>query len=263
MIGWGGGNCGAGTRVGMVDTAVDATHPKIRGRRLQQRDFLSTGAGSSNAEHGTATAGLLVGQEMGMIPSTQLFAANVFRVRDKDIDTTSESVVLALNWLAENKVNVINLSLGGPRNLLIEAAVTRLLEIGVAVVAAAGNGGNGAAPVFPAAQPGVIAVTAIDASMSPYKKANRGDYISFAAPGVDIWTAAPGKDGIYVSGTSYAAPFVTAALAVARQTNGKLAWNPILKQMQTKARDLGAPGKDSSFGWGLIQAPACATARKT
>jgi hypothetical protein len=67
---------------------------------------------------------------------------------------------------------------------------------------------------------------------------------------------------VFVSGTSYAAPFVTAALIVARQSNGKAAWAPILKQMQIKARDLGAPGKDSSFGWGLIQAPGCA-ARKS
>lgn len=264
LIGWNGaGNCGTGTRVGMVDTAVDINHPRIRGRRVQQRDFLSTGSSSTNAEHGTATAGLLVGQEMGLIPSSQLFAANVFRAREKEVDTTAESVVLALNWLAESKVNVINLSLGGPRNLLIEAAVKRLIDMGIAVVAAAGNGGDGAAPVFPAAQPGVIAVTAVDAQLSPYKKANRGEYISFAAPGVDVWTAAPGKDGIYATGTSYAAPFVTAALVVARQTNSKVAWTPLLKQIQTKARDLGAPGKDSSFGWGLIQTSGCTVARKT
>ena len=80
---------------------------------------------------------------------------------------------------------------------------------------------------------------------------------------MDIWTAAPGKDGIYVSGTSYAAPFVTAALAAARQANAKTPWSPILKQMQTKARDLGTPGKDSSFGWGLIQTPGCSPTRKT
>ncbi|HKQ29727.1 MAG TPA: S8 family serine peptidase, partial [Burkholderiales bacterium] len=103
----------------------------------------------------------------------------------------------------------------------------------------------------------------VDAGMSPYKKASRGDYISFAAPGVDVWTTAPGKDGVYVSGTSYATPFVTAALIGARQGNQKVAWNPIVKQMQTKARDLGAPGKDTNFGWGLIQAPGCTSvARK-
>jgi hypothetical protein len=260
LVGWSGaGNCGAGIRVGMIDTAIDASHPKIRGRQLQQREFLSTGATGSNAEHGTATAGLLIGQEVGLVPGVQLYAANVFRDRGGDVDTTAESVVLGLNWLVESRVNVINLSLGGPRNLLIEAAIQRILDTGVAIVAAAGNSGDGAPPVFPAAQPGVIAVTAIDASLSPYKKASRGDYISFAAPGVDVWTTAPGKDGVFVSGTSYAAPFVTAALAVAKQGNGKAAWAPILKQMQTKARDLGAPGKDSSFGWGLVQAPNCTT----
>lgn len=262
LIGWNvSTSCGAGTRIGLVDTALDATHPMLRGRQIQTRDFLTTGNTTSGAEHGTATAALLVGNNIGMVPGAQLFAANIFRVRDKETDTTAEWVVLALNWLAENRVGVINLSLGGPRNLLVEAAVQRLLDTGVAVVAAAGNGGENAPPVFPAAQQGVIAVTAIDANAQPYKRANRGDYIAFAAPGVDVWTASPGRDGVFVSGTSYAAPFVSAALAAARATT-KSAWPTVVKQLQTRARDLGDSGKDNTFGWGLIQSSGCA-ARKS
>jgi hypothetical protein len=261
LIGWNNAdNCGAGIRIGLVDTVLDASHPMLQGRQIQQRDFLSTGTATSGAEHGTAIAALLVGKNFGLVPGAQLFAANVFRVREKETDTTAESVVLALNWLAENRVAVINLSLGGPRNLLVEAAVQRLTEIGVAIVAAAGNGGADAPPVFPAAQPGVVAVTAIDANLNPFPRANRGDYVAFAAPGVDVWTAAPGRDGVFVSGTSYATPFATAALASLRLTS-KNAWPALIKQLQARARDLGASGKDPVFGWGLLQVGGCAARR--
>jgi minor extracellular protease Epr len=258
LIGWNRiPSCGAGIKIGLVDTAIDTQHTQFQNRALHTRSFLPAGTAPAALDHGTATAGLLIGTDVGLISGAQLYAAGVFRMRDKQADTTAEWVVLALNWLAENNVGIINLSLGGPRNLLIEAAVQRLLQNGIAVVAAAGNSGADAPPVFPAAQPGVVAVTAVDADMKPYKKASRGDYISFAAPGVDVWTAAPTKDGVYVSGTSYAAPFVTAALAGARGAKGKTNWATLVKQMQTKARDLGDGGKDSIFGWGLVQTPGC------
>jgi subtilisin family serine protease len=262
LIGWSGAvNCGAGLHIGLVDTAVATDHPQLAGRAIELRTVLPTGVSVAAADHGTATAALLVGRDTGLVPGAQLYAASVFRSRDGETDTTAEWVALGLDWLAQNGVVVINLSLGGPRNLLIEAAVQRLLESQIAVTAAAGNGGDGAPPVFPAAQAGVIAVTAVDAKMNPYRKANRGDYIAFAAPGVDVWTAAPGRDGVFVSGTSYAAPFVAAALAATRQSNRKAAWPAILEQLQAKARDLGAPGKDRVFGWGLVQARGCEPAK--
>jgi hypothetical protein len=258
LIGWNAAaSCGLGLRIGLLDTIIATDHPQFQGRAIQLRGVLPTGVSVAGAEHGTATAALLVGRETGLLPGAQLYAANVFRSREKEADTTAEWVVLGLDWLAQNGVAVINLSLGGPRNLLVEAAVQRLLDFGIAVTAAAGNGGEDAPPVYPAAQSGVTAVTAVDAKMNPYRRANRGDYIALAAPGVDVWTAAPGKEGIFVSGTSYAVPFVTAALAAARQSDGKLAWPAILEQLQAKARDLGAPGKDPVFGWGLVQSGGC------
>jgi minor extracellular protease Epr len=258
LIGWNGAaNCGVGLRIGLVDTAVATDHPQFQGRAIQVRAVLPAGVEVAGADHGTATAALLVGRETGLVPAAQLYAASVFRSREKEADTTAEWVVLGLDWLVQNRVMVVNLSFGGPRNLLVEAAVQRLVESQIAITAAAGNGGERAAPVFPAAQPDVVAVTAVDAKMNPYRNANRGDYIAFAAPGVDVWTAAPGRDGIFVSGTSYAAPFVTAALAAARQSNGKISWPATLQQLQSGARDLGAPGKDPVFGWGLVQAPGC------
>ena len=254
--------CGGGVRIGLVDTAVDANHPALRGRQIESRSFLSAGVPPADPDHGTATAALLVGNSLpsgfsGLAPAARLYSANVFRKRGNQADTTVEAVVQAFDWLAGQNVHIVNLSLGGPRNLLLEAAVERLLARGIAVVAAAGNRGPSAPPMYPAAQPGVIAVTAVDAELKPYKLANRGDYISFAAPGVDVWTALPGKDGAYVSGTSYATPFVTAALVAAYALDPKGGWAGIQKKMQAQARDLGDQGKDPVYGFGLIQIGGC------
>ncbi len=258
LIGWNGKpGCGAGLRLGLVDGAIDAAHPLFKGRAIETRGFLATGIPAADASHGTAVAALLVGDSVGLLPGARLYAANVFRARGRASETTAEWVVQALNWLAESHVAIVNLSFGGPRNLLLEAAVERLLAAGVAVVAAGGNGGEEAQPVYPAAQRGVIAVTAVDADLRPWQRANRGDYIAFSAPGVDVWSAAPGRDGVYVSGTSYAVPFVTAALAAERLARPKAKWSALQQQLQKQSRDLGAPGKDAIFGWGLVRASAC------
>jgi minor extracellular protease Epr len=259
LLGWKtSASCGAGVSIGMVDTAVDTSHAVFAGRHVTTESFLPSGVQPAKPAHGTAIGALLVGtgDVDGLLPAANLYVANVFRQRtSKDIDTTADALVQALDWLVARRVQVINLSLGGPRNLVVEAAVQRVLALGIPVIAAAGNGGPDAAPVYPAAQDGVIAVTAVDVKLNPYRRANHGDYIAFAAPGVDVPTAEPGGGTIYVSGTSYAAPFVTAALAVTPHKDG---WAGAQKQLQARARDLGAPGKDPVFGWGLVRAPGCA-----
>ncbi len=254
--------CGGGARIGMVDTALDLLHPMLRGREIGARSFVTTGVPVAAPDHGTAAAALLVGNSQpsgfhGLVPGAKLVAASVFRTNGDHSDTTAEWVTLALDWLIVQNAQIINLSLGGPRNLLLEAAIVRILAKGVAVVAAAGNNGPEAAPVYPAAQQGVIAVTAVDAQLKPYRKANRGEYVSFAAPGVDVWTAAPGKDGIFVSGTSYAVPFVTAAVVIARLDQHNARTATLVKSLQDHARDLGDKGRDPVYGWGLVQAPGC------
>lgn len=264
LLGWNGSpHCGGGMRIGLLDSTVDKNHPALRGRAITEQSFLAAGIRPAPPDHGTATAALLIANPQasglsGLVPDAHLYVANIFRDRGhREVDTTAEWIVLGLDWLASQRVSIINMSLGGPRNLLVEAAVQRMQERGVAVVAAAGNGGDKGPPVYPAAQPGVVAVTAVDAKLNIYKHATRGDYIAFSAPGVDVWTAAPGRDGVYVSGTSYAAPFVTAALAGARSANPKAAWPALERQLERAARDLGAPGKDPVFGWGLAQAAGC------
>lgn len=256
LVGWRASpSCGRDLSLGMIDTVPELDHPALQGRRIITLSFLPAGVRPAPPDHGTAVAALLVGDGPGLLPQARLYLAGVFRQRGKRaVDTTAELIVAGLDWLVTQKVRVINLGLGGPRNLLVEAAVARVLDAGIAVTAAAGNGGPQAPPVYPAAQPGVVAVTAVDARLAPYGRANRGEYIDFAAPGVDVWTAAPGARRIYATGTSYAVPFVTAALAAtARKAPGRV-WSEVLAGLAAGSRDLGAPGKDPVFGWGLVQA---------
>ncbi len=259
LMGWSATpTCGRGMAIGMLDSGVETDHPALRGRDITVRSFLASGVQAPPPAHGTATAALLVGQGeiSGLLPGAKLYVGSVFRQRSrKEIDTTADALVQALDWVATERVGVINLSLGGPRNLIVEAAIQRVLAMGITVVAAAGNGGPDAAPVYPAAQEGVIAVTAVDMKLKPYRRANRGDYIGFAAPGVDVLTAAPGGGTVYVSGTSYAAPFVTAAVATASPP--KRGPGAAYKQLRDAARDLGDPGRDRVFGWGLARSEGC------
>jgi subtilisin family serine protease len=101
-----------------------------------------------------------------------------------------------------------------------------------------------------------MAVTAVDAALQPYQAANRGDYIDLAAPGVDVWSARDGQGGRYNSGTSFATPFVVAAAALLLQTDPDAAPDSLRETLSRGARDLGKPGRDSTFGWGLLQPPA-------
>lgn len=258
LIGWHGAaaRCVARIRVGLLDTGVDRTHPALRGQAITEKSFLAAGIARAPLRHGTAIAALLAGAHStgrwpALLPGAHLYVGEIFRQRTaKQVDTTAEWIAQGLNWLVGEHVRTINLSLGGPRDLLVEAAVRRVLARGIAVVAAAGNGGPDGPAVYPAAQSGVVAVTAVDARRRLYRFATHGDYIEFSAPGVDVWSAAPGGGGAFYTGTSYAAPFVTAALAT-RAATAPL--QQAVHRLARRAMDLGPPGRDNEYGWGLVQ----------
>jgi hypothetical protein len=253
-------DCGQGLRIGMIDTELNSEHPALKGQNITSQSVVSAGINRPVTDHGTAVASLLIGKPgsefSGLLPKAQLFSASVFRARDaKHTDTTAEWIINAIDWLLSQKVHTINMSLGGPRNLLLDVAIQRTIQSGVIVVAAVGNSGPNAPAVYPAAQPGVIAVTAIDSKHKPYRDAAIGDYISFAAPGVDVWAAdAQNTSGKFFSGTSFATPFVSAAMAAQLgQKNKKISPRDAYTALEQSAKDLGPAGKDSQFGWGLVQ----------
>jgi subtilisin family serine protease len=159
-----------------------------------------------------------------------------------------------MDFLAGRGTRVLNLSLAGPPNAVLEEAIARLAAAGVVVVAAAGNGGPRAEPAYPAAYPTVIAVTAVDRSGAIYRRAGRGDHIDIAAPGVEVWTAASVRGARPKTGTSFAAPFVSAAAALLLGAEPNLAPADVRLRLKAAAQDLGETGEDPVFGAGLVQA---------
>ncbi len=265
MIGWRGGEaCGAGFRIGMIDTVPGAS-PALDGQKIHAKSFLADDAQPADGSHGAAVASLLVGRSLagrptaaGLMPSADLFAAGVFE-RDRDQSEASAlAIAKALDWMAANHVSVVNISLSGENNDLLGLAIGRAAARGTVLVAAAGNGGPAAPPAYPAAFPEVIAATAVDSGDRVYAKANHGDYIAFAAPGVRVWAPEPDALGQYFSGTSLAAPFVAAAAALEATDGGAADPSEVRRRLAARAVDLGAPGKDPVFGYGLVKAgPGC------
>lgn len=255
MIGWTPADQDATPRIGMIDTGVNPDHPSLRGQSLRVEQVALSGRDAAGRQHGTAVAALLIGNVQGrapgLLPRARLIAVEAFHSRADGAAADAFSLLAALDVLIAAQVQVINMSFSGPPNPVLRQIVIRAHEAGIGLVAAAGNGGPGAAPAFPAAWPEVIAVTAVDADNQPYRQGARGDHVALAAPGVNLWTAASIEGGRLRSGTSYAAPFVTAALALG-MTRGGLSAAEARGQLARCARDLGAKGRDPVFGHGLL-----------
>jgi len=252
--------CEAPVKVGMIDTAIASEHPGLSNSRIVERDFLPDPEGTEQkgppTGHGTAVAGLMVGiidEAPARLPQATLYNASVFYSRNQYAQgATMMHLVSGLNWLAEQNVSVINMSLTGPDNRILATAMERVTAGGTAVVAAAGNEGPAAPPLYPAAYPNVIATTAVDAEGQVYRWANRGEHIDFAGPGVSVRTTRGNGEFGRESGTSMAAPTVTAHVACALGL--KLASSEeVVEYLAGQAKDLGEAGRDPIFGYGLLE----------
>lgn len=228
--------------IGMIDTGVVA-HDALSGHVLMTADF-GQGSGAMPTDHGTAIASILASQGVN-----RLFAANIFRGGTETPFTSAEAIASALEWMMSNNVRVVNMSLSGPRNAVLDSLIKRSGAKGMLIVAAAGNGGPNAPPSYPAALSSVVAVTAVDNKNHVYRYANQGDYISIAARGVDV-SAARAKGGwALFSGTSFATPYVAAWFAGCMSKTSAATCKTV---MQRRAIDLGAPGRDPVYGHGLL-----------
>lgn len=265
-------NCAKGLSVGVIDTGIDSTHPSLahQSERFSFGQFGPGYRGAGSDLHGTGVLALLAGNSKsstpGLIPGAKFYVADIFFADENGLPiSTTLHLLEALEWMDRFKVQIINLSLSGPKDALVQAAITRMSKTrtvdgvtkpAVIFVAAAGNGGPGAPPSYPAAYPEALAVTAISKDLRSYRRANHGDYIDVAAPGVDIWTALPdGRQG-YQTGTSFAAPYMTAVVASLYRTipNHHKSKEAVLERISVQ--DLGQPGRDRIYGLGLVQAPA-------
>lgn len=243
---------GGTSSIGVIDTGADLAWPVLASSVTQTRGFAN--GGYVARQHGTFVA------EIAAAAGARIAVADVFGASAEDqLIASAEAIALAIDWLQSIQARVINISIEGPDNLVLAHVIRRAIEADVAIVAAAGNGGPAAAPAYPAAYPGVIAVTATDAEGRVYRRANRGEYISFAAPGVHIASQYESQSAGGISGTSFAAPVVAAEIARLLSAQPGHAMKDVMVSLQRTARDLGAPGRDPTYGWGEITSPAFVT----
>lgn len=240
-------------RIGIIDSSVDLSHSTFNKASITTKRFVENE--SPPNLHGTAIVSIIVGSDplaLGLAPKAEIYAAEVFdETEEQGQFASTVSLIKALNWLVTAGVSVVNISLAGPPNRLLETALNRVRQKGILAVAAAGNGGPMAQPMYPAAYPEVVAVTATDDRGRAFRLANRGEYVDIAAPGVNIRHARPGGGFIASSGTSYAVPFVTVAAARLMQSTSEP--TAMLDRLYTSALDIGAPGRDQIYGYGQLR----------
>jgi hypothetical protein len=250
--------CAADVAIGVIDTGINPDHLAFSVARLDVRRLAPEALDPSRAIHGTAVLALLIGdpesRSPGLLPDTRVIAVDAFHRAGGDERADVYTLAAALDYLAGEGVRVVNMSLAGPPNAVLERATEAILGRDIVVVAAVGNAGPAADPAYPAAYPGVIGVTAVDRSGTVYRRAGRGPHVDLAAPGVEVWTAASVRGARPKTGTSFAAPFVTAAAAALRASDPALTREEVAAALTGAARDLGEAGYDEVYGHGLVQA---------
>ena len=247
---------GNGVMVAVIDTAIEAAHPELAGTIAGEFDAVGEGLAAPEP-HGTQIAGILAAHAelTGVAPEAKLLSVRAFRSGKKSpAQSTSLQLLKGIDWAFDAGAKVMNMSFTGPVDPLLERIIKAAADKGVIFVAAAGNNGPNVPPVYPAAYPEVIAVTATDEEDRPYGKANHGDYICIAAPGVDI--IAPSLKGTYVlsSGTSMAAAHVTGVVALLIERNAKLGVTEVRAILESSARKPSRPLGKKIVGAGIVDA---------
>jgi subtilisin family serine protease len=244
--------------VAVIDGGVDADHPDLAGRVVAVSPVdgcpaLPDSLGSTDrtsSGHGTRVAGLVAGVGHGGV------VVRSYTALGPDLRGSTADVAAALHCAIDDGVDVVNLSLTAGDTSALRGALARAEDEGVVVVAAAGNGGNGAHPgAYPAAYPTVVAVTSVAAGNGEERRApfaNGGPWVDLAAPGVGVLSTAPGGRWSTGDGTSYSAPLVAgaAALVVARAPG----ISPALVRSRLAAT--AEPLADTTVGRGLVDLSA-------
>jgi len=262
------GLTGKNIKIGILDTGIRMDHPDLQ---IENGVSFVQGASTYNDDngHGTHVAGIIASKDndigvVGVAPDAQIYAVKVLNQYGEG---NQSDVVAGINWAIENKLDIINLSItSSSGSYLLQEALQRAYDQGIMIVAASGNIDR---PIYgemnvlyPARYPSVIAVGSVN--YDEIGRLIRSDFsyygkdLDFVAPGQDIYSTfvnVGGNDYGFSSGTSMAAPFVTGMAALYKEAYPTVHSSVILEQMEASALDLGSPGRDAEYGYGLIQSP--------
>jgi subtilisin family serine protease len=251
---------GMNVTIAVIDSGIDVKHPELANSVADSFDALGSKEGPH--VHGTGIAGAIVAHArlMGSAPEARLLAIRAFGSASGAAESTSYVILKGLDYAVEHGAQIVNMSFAGPKDPMIERGIAATAARGILLVAAAGNAGAKSPPLYPAANPNVIAVSGTDAQEKLFTASNRGNHIAIAAPGVDIFLPAPDEKYQITSGTSFSAAYVSGIAALIMERNPALKPNDVRAILTKTARDLGAPGRDDLFGAGEADAFAAVTA---
>ena len=229
--------------VAVIDSEVDASHPDLAGAIIA--NFDSSADDEKPHSHGTGMAGAIAARRtmLGVAPRVGLLTIRAFSSRANSAEGTTFNILKGLDWAVAQGARIVNMSFAGPSDPRLRDALQKANRKGIVLIAAAGNAGPKSPPLYPGADPNVIAVTATDSNDELFAGANRGKYIAVAAPGVDIFALAP--DGTYqlTTGTSVAAAEVSGVAALLIERNPSLTPEDVRRILMRTAKPLGPQGR--------------------
>jgi len=238
--------------IALIDSAIDPNQPNLAGAVTDRYDA-GCGATAPDA-HGTGMAGAIAshGQLLGVAPQAHLIAICAFGGTNSQPQSTSVRIINGLDYAIRRGAKIVNMSFAGPHDPALSQALQIAREKGILIVAAAGNKGPKSPPLYPGADPNVMAVTATDENDSLFNGANQGEYVSIAAPGVNILVPAPDGGVQLTTGTSVATANVSGVAALLIAHKPSLTPEEIRAILVRTAKHLGSKGINRQFGAGLV-----------
>ncbi|HKU03418.1 MAG TPA: S8 family serine peptidase [Arthrobacter sp.] len=280
---------GAGVKVAVIDSGIDAQHPDLKGAVAGGYDASGSGqpdgqkSVGSKPEHGTLVATMLAGRGhqpasaspspspgpavppdgiMGVAPEAQLLSVSTWLgSANPSGKSDQDQIPEAVRWAVDNGAKVINISLGSttpqwPQSW--DAAFLYAEQKDVVIVAAAGNriGGNTQVGA-PATIPGVLTVAGLDRkNLASVDASSQGISIGVAAPAENLLGGLPGGGYAEWAGTSGSTPIVAGVAALIRSKWPDMSAEQVINRIVSTAKDAGAPGKDPLYGYGILNAEA-------
>ncbi|MBU3173511.1 S8 family serine peptidase [Clostridium estertheticum] len=254
------GLSGKGVKIGIIDSGV-ATHTDltVAGGTNVINGSKTTSYADDNG-HGTVVTGIIAGKGLnggvkGVAPDASIYAV-------KALDSTgsgyTSDIISGIDWAIENKMDIISMSLGSDQSdVTLQNAVDTAYKAGILIVAAAGNDGKvtgkGTNVEYPANYASVIAVGAVDSTNTRAYFSSTGNKVEVSAPGVNIMSTYLNGGYEEMSGTSMATPFVAGDLAILKQKYPEYTNVQLRQLLDNNVKDLGVVGRDSLYGYGLIQ----------
>jgi hypothetical protein len=243
---------GDGVLVAVIDSRIDTSHSDLAGVIADEYDTLGT-PGAPHV-HGTGMAGAIAAHSklIGVAPKVKLLAIRAFGGAGESAQGTTFNILKALDWAATKNARIVNMSFAGPADTMFRDMLAKAHARGMVLIAAVGNAGPRSPPLYPAADPDVIGVTATDADDKLLGQANRGPQVTVSAPGVEVLVPAPGDTYALTTGTSVAAAHASGVAALLLARNPKLTPDEVRSLLVKSARAV--PGSKRDVGAGVIDA---------